>query len=177
MDKPIYYYAFEILYWCGIRVGELLALTPSDFNYEKKTLRIDESYQRLKGRDVITSPKTEKSKRVINVPDFLCEEICDYIKSLYKPAKDERIFASLSKSTLNKTIKTGADAAGVQKIRTHDLRHSHISLLIDMGFTPLAIGERVGHETQEITLAYAHLFPSRQIEMADRLNDIRKEDE
>lgn len=61
MDKPIYYYAFEILYWCGIRIGELLALTPNDFNYEKKTLRIDESYQRLKGRGVITSPKTEKA--------------------------------------------------------------------------------------------------------------------
>lgn len=176
MDRPIYYYAFEILYWCEIRVGELLALTPSDFDYRKKTLRIDESYQRLKGRDVITSPKTEKSKRVINVPDFLCEEIKEYIDSLYKPDDNDRIFSAISKSSLNKVIKIGAEKAGVRKIRVHDLRHSAISLLIDMGFTPLAIGERVGHETQEITLNYAHLFPNRQVEMADKLNEIRKED-
>lgn len=176
MDKPVYFYAFEILYWCGIRVGELLALTPSDFNYEKKTLRIDESYQRLKGRDVITSPKTEKSKRVISVPDFLCDEISDYLKSLYKPNDDDRIFCELSKSSLNKTLKIGAKTAGVKELHVHCLRHSHVSLLIDMGFSALAIGERMGHETQEITLTYAHLFPSRQVEMATKLDEIRKDD-
>lgn len=176
MDKPIYYYAFEILYWCGIREGELLALTPSDFNSEKKTLRIDESYQRLKGRDVITCPKTKKSNRVINVPDFVCEEICDYLKMLYGVSDNDRIFSVLSKSSLNKTLKNGAKKAGVKQIRVHDLRHSHVSLLIDMGFSALAIGERLGHETAEITLTYAHLFPSRQLEMAEKLNEIRKDD-
>ena len=62
-------YAFEILYWCGIREGELLALTPADFDFEKKTLRINKSYQRLQGKDVITTPKTKKSNRVIQMPD------------------------------------------------------------------------------------------------------------
>ena len=64
-DKPISYYAFEILYWTGIREGELLALIPGDFNFEKKTLRINKSYQRLEGKDVITDPKTPKSNRTI----------------------------------------------------------------------------------------------------------------
>ena len=50
MDKPLSYYAFELLYWCGVREGELLALSPSDFNFEKRTLRINKSYQRLEGR-------------------------------------------------------------------------------------------------------------------------------
>ncbi len=67
MDKPMLYYAFEILYWCGIREGELLALTPADFDFEKKTLRINKSYQRLQGKDVITTPKTKKSNRVIQM--------------------------------------------------------------------------------------------------------------
>ena len=58
MDKPQSYYAFEILYWCGIRMGELLALAPKDFDFEKCTLTINKSYQRLKGRDFITSKKT-----------------------------------------------------------------------------------------------------------------------
>ena len=86
------YYAFEILYWCGIREGELLALTPADFDFEKKTLRINKSYQRLQGKDVITTPKTKKSNRVIQMPDFLCDEIQDYFKQLYGLESDSRIF-------------------------------------------------------------------------------------
>lgn len=50
MDKPLSYYAFEMLYWCGIREGELLALTPADFDFEAETVRINKSYQRLKGK-------------------------------------------------------------------------------------------------------------------------------
>ena len=63
----------------------------------------------------------------------------------------------------------GAKAAGVKRIRIHDLRHSHISLLIDMGFSAVAIADRVGHESIEITYRYAHLFPSKQAEMAKEL--------
>ena len=70
MDKPISYYAFEVLYWCGIRVGELLALTPKDFEFEKQTLTINKSYQRLNGKDVITTPKTKKSNRMIKFQSF-----------------------------------------------------------------------------------------------------------
>lgn len=82
MDKPVSYYAFEMLYWCGIREGELLALTPADFDFERQTLTINKSYQRLKGRDVITSPKTSKSNRTIKMPKFLCEEMEEYLNSL-----------------------------------------------------------------------------------------------
>ena len=69
----------------------------------------------------------------------------------------------------------GSKAAGVKRIRIHDLRHSHISLLIDMGFTALAIADRVGHESIDITYRYAHLFPTRQIEMASKLNTLKSE--
>ena len=60
MDKPISYYAFQMLYWTGIREGELLALTPADFDFDRGTVKISKTYQRLKGKDVITSPKTKK---------------------------------------------------------------------------------------------------------------------
>ena len=56
MDKPLSYYAFEMLYWCGIREGELLALTPTDFDFHNQTVTINKSYQRLKGRDVQDNP-------------------------------------------------------------------------------------------------------------------------
>ena len=169
MDKPMLYYAFEILYWCGIREGELLALTPADFDFEKKTLRINKSYQRLQGKDVITTPKTKKSNRVIQMPDFLCDEIQDYFKQLYGLEPDSRIFP-LTKYTLKRGMAFGCKASGVKVIRIHDLRHSHVSLLINMGYSAVAIGNRVGHESVEITYRYAHLFPTVQKEMADKLN-------
>ena len=68
----------------------------------------------------------------------------------------------------------GAQAAGIKRIRIHDLRHSHISLLIDMGFSAVAIADRVGHESIEITYRYAHMFPTQQKEMANQLNNINK---
>ena len=169
MDKPISYYAFEMLYWCGIREGELLALTSADFNFKKGTVTINKSYQRLHGEDVITTPKTKKANRTIKMPDFLCDEMKDYIKSLYGVGKKDRIF-NITKSYLHHEMDRGAKAAGVKRIRIHDLRHSHISLLIDMGFSAVAIADRVGHESIEITYRYAHLFPSKQAEMADKLN-------
>ncbi len=173
MDKPLSYYAFEMLYWCGIREGELLALTPGDFDFEKQTVSISKSYQRIKGQDVITDPKTAKSNRVIQMPAFLCEEMEDYIRSLYAVEPTDRIFA-VTKSYLHREMDRGVKEAGVKRIRIHDLRHSHISLLIDMGFTALAIADRVGHESIDITYRYAHLFPTRQAEMADKLNMERK---
>ena len=174
MDKPISYYAFEMLYWCGIREGELLALTPADFNFERGTVSINKSYQRINKQDVITTPKTPKSIRVIQMPKFLCEEIQDYFKMFYSLDSDGRIFP-ISKNYLHREMARGSKATGVKRIRIHDLRHSHVSLLIDMGFTALAIADRVGHESIDITFRYAHLFPTRQIEMADKLDMMRSE--
>lgn len=90
-DKPYSYYAFQILYWCGLRLGELLALTPQDIDFQKKVIKVSKSYQRIKGKDFITDPKTPKSKRIISMPDFLCEELQDYINRLYGVLPTERI--------------------------------------------------------------------------------------
>ena len=170
MDKPLSFYAFEMLYWTGIREGELLALTAKDFDLESRVLTINKSYQRLKGEDVITSPKTQKSNRFIKMPEFLCEEMRDFIHMYYSSDKDARLFP-VTKHYLNHEMERGCRQTGVKQIRIHDLRHSHVSLLIDMGFSALAIAERVGHEAVDITYHYAHLFPTRQTEMADRLNE------
>lgn len=173
MDKPVSYYAFEVLYWCGIREGELLALTAPDFDFENETLTINKSYQRLRGQDIITSPKTPKSNRVIKMPHFLAEEIHDYFSHLYGLQPDSRVF-DVTKNYLHREMERGCKEAGVKKIRIHDLRHSHVSLLIDMGFSALAIADRVGHESIDITYRYAHLFPSKQNEMADKLDMERR---
>ena len=168
MESPMHYYAFEMLYWCGIREGELLALTPADFDFKRQTVRINKSYQRIDGKDVITEPKTQKSIRTIRLPKFLCDEMTDYLAMLYGVESYDRMFP-LSKSALYRAMREGCKKAGVPKIRIHDLRHSHVSLLINMGFSAVEIADRLGHESIEITYHYAHMFPSRQDEMADRL--------
>ena len=95
-DKPETRMAFLLLYWTGMRIGELLALTYNDINLEEKTIR-------------------------------------------------------------------GIARSGVKRIRLHDLRHSHASMLVDMGVIPLEIAERLGHEKVETTLnTYSHLYPSTQ---------------
>mgnify|MGYP000662744268 CR=1 FL=1 len=173
-DRSASYAVFMTLYFTGIREGELLALTPADFDFEKRTVSINKSYQRLNKQDVITTPKTPKSNRVIQMPQFLCDELQDYLKQLYGVEPDSRMFP-ISKSYLHREMDRGCKQTGVKRIRIHDLRHSHISLLIDMGFTALAIAERVGHESIDITYRYAHLFPTRQVEMADKLDSLKNE--
>ena len=174
MDKPLSFYALEMLYWCGIREGELLALTPADFDFTKHTVTINKTFQHTKGQDSITPPKTEKSNRTITMPRFLVEEIQEYLNMQYDIGLDDRMFP-ITKSYLYREMQRGCQETGVQRIRIHDLRHSHISLLIEMGYSAVAIADRVGHESINITYNYAHLFPSTQSDMADKLNQFRKD--
>lgn len=169
MDKPIGYYAFEMLYWTGIREGELLALTLNDIDFEKKTVTISKTYHHINGHDLITPPKTEKSNRVVSMPQNLVDEMKDYVKMIYSLKPTDRLFP-LQKTYLYKYMDYGIKASGVKKIRVHDLRHSHVSLLIDMGYSAVAIAERVGHESIEITYRYAHLFPSEKENIATDLD-------
>lgn len=176
MDKPISYYAFQILYWTGIRCGELLALTKADFDLENRKLKINKTYQVVKGKEMITSPKTEKSNRTIELPEFLCEEMQDYFDSLYKIGDNSRIF-EVTKSYLHHEMDRGSKAANIKRIRIHDLRHSSCALLINLGYSPVEIAERLGHESVTITDRYAHLYPSVQRDMANRLDEAFKEGE
>lgn len=169
-DKPMSYYAFQILYWTGVRKGELLALTREDFDFEKRTLRINKTYQVVDGEELITDPKTEKSNRTIDLPKFLCNEMQDYFDSLYRLDDKSRIFP-FGKDYLQHEMERGSRKSGVKRIRIHDLRHSCCALLIHLGYSPVQIAERLGHESSVITERYAHLYPSVQKEMANRLDD------
>lgn len=92
MDKRQSYMCFMILYWTGMRLGELLALTSADIDLDKHTISITQSYQRLEKKDVVTPPKTPKSKRLITIPEFLVADIKDYMDSLYEVQEDDRLF-------------------------------------------------------------------------------------
>ena len=170
MNKRLSYMAFMTLYWTEMRLGELLALNLKDVDLEKRTITITKSYQRLGKKDVITPPKTPKSKRVITIPEFLAADIKDYIDSLYELQENDRLFP-ITKYYLEHEMQRGIKESGVKRIRVHDLRHSHASMLIELGFSPLEIANRLGHEKVETTLnTYAHLYPNKQTKLAERLD-------
>ena len=117
-------------------------------------------------RGLTYSVTATNSSSVISTPST-CIEI------LYEPKPDDRLF-SLSKSYLYRKMEQGSKAMGLQRIRVHDLWHSHVSLLIHMGYSAVAIAERMGHESIDITFRYAHLFPTVQRQMAADLNALQE---
>lgn len=173
-DNPEYFIIFEILYYTGIREGELLALTLNDIDFKNKQIAINKTYYRITGKDLTNPPKTEKSNRVVDIPAFLVDEIKDYVGRLYKPLPDERLF-TMRAQNIRYILKSRTEKAGVKEIRTHDLRHSHASMLINMGANPLLIAERLGHESPTITMnIYSHLFPSHQTDIVKKIENLRK---
>ncbi len=165
-----YYIIFEILFWTGCRIGELLALTKADIDYENNQISISKTYYRTNREDVITEPKTKQSIRVIDIPNFLKEEIKEYFDQYYEFPNDERLFPIVQEAVQHK-MKRHIEKAGVKNIRVHDLRHSHTSYLINSGVEPLVIKERLGHKDIKITLnTYGHLYPNKQKSVANLLD-------
>lgn len=170
MDKRRSYVAFELLFWTGLRKGELLALTRADIDLEAKLLTVNKSYQRIKKKDVITPPKTPKSNRTISLPDFLARDLQEYFDSLYGLEPQDRIFP-VGEDHFNNEIKRGIRKSGVQEITVHNLRHSHAAMLADMKIIPLEVANRLGHENVETTLdIYEHLYPDSQMKLAEEIN-------
>lgn len=167
---PVYYYAFQVLFWCGLRRGELLALTPSDIDFENNTIRIDESYQRIKKKDVITKPKNDSSVRTFNIPEDLTQELKEYIDGFYAIDENTRIFP-IKYSTLYKKLKKAIEAANVKKVTLHGFRHSNISMLANMGYNSVDIAYRAGHSRIYMTNYYTHRYEGTDRKIADALNE------
>ena len=170
-DKPHSYYGFLVFFWTGIRLGELLALTVGDFDLDRHTMRISKSCQLIDGKRVVTPPKTEKSNRIVTLPENLVNELREYFSCLYG-LRDEDLAFPVTKSYFEREMKRGADLAGIEKIRIHDLRHSHASLLISkMNVPVVAVSRRLGHENVKVTLdTYSHLYPDQMDTIATQLN-------
>lgn len=168
--------AFNILFWSGIREGELLALTRNDFLFDgidNYKLNVNKNFEVVKGTQYILTPKTEASQRCISIPQFLYWEAIKYYDSLFEPDPEERLFY-FTKHFLLSEIKRVARATGLNPIRVHDLRHSHASLLIEMGFNILMVSQRLGHEKVETTWqTYAHLYPDKEKMLASQLNMVK----
>lgn len=172
VENPLYRPIFDVLYYTGMRVGELLALTFDDMDLDNGVIHITKTLKRINGVDIITTPKTIRSKRDILIPQFLIEGLKVYRKQIYEPDGKNRVFPVL-RATILYNLKQHAKRAGLEEIRIHDLRHSHVALLVELGFNPLLIAERLGHEDIKTTLnTYSHLYPNKQIELVGKLDEI-----
>ena len=171
VKKPQCKAAFTVLYYTGIRCGELLALTRADIDLESAAMSITKTYNRTGRRDVITSPKTSNSVRIVTLPPFLVDSMADYINRNYGMEADDRLFP-FTRRILEASMRNACAASDIKRIRIHDIRHSHVSLLIEMGFPPLLIAERIGDSVDMVNNIYGHLYPNRHREVAEKLQEI-----
>lgn len=175
-DRPMATVMFSLLFYSGMRSGELLALDADSFDFEQNLVRIDKTYAKIKGEDIISEPKTENSKRIVTLPQEIMDMVTHYISSLYGYESDQRLFP-ITKKMLNNEMKRGCNRSGVKKIRVHDLRHSHASLIInETDFPVLVLKERLGHKDIKTTLnTYSHLYENQHRDLANKLSDLMKQ--
>lgn len=105
------------------------------------------------------------------MPEAIMKEIEHYTHKIYGIMPSDRVF-TFTKSLIRGNMQRGAEKANIPFIRIHDIRHSHVSLLINMGFSPHLIAERIGGTVQMVNSTYGHLYPSKHNEVAERLNQI-----
>ena len=173
-DSPMYKVGFILLFYSGMRIGELLALSYTDFDFTNNIIKIRHSYAKVNGEDVISTPKTPGSKREIAMPPSVMIMVRNYFASCNTLDISCRLFP-VTRNYFDKRLKRGCNATGVRPIRVHDLRHSHASLLMNMGVPIKQISERLGHDNIETTLkTYAHLYKEKEKELADKLEKLAK---
>ena len=160
--------AYETLYYCGLRLGELRALTWKNVDFKKKILHIIQNVTNQKGESgkwEIVTPKTKSSYRTIPIPDILINHLLTYkeqFKGYYGFTEDWFVFGNvnpLHPDVLRNRRKKNAELAGVKIIRIHDFRHSCASFLISRGANVMVVAKYLGHSKIDETLnTYTHLF-------------------
>ena len=163
VDDEYYHTLFTTLFWSGLRISELKALTPNDIvNNELVISKRLESKAKIKG---ITTLKTASSNRRVLMPS----SIIDKIKEI-SAEKNALIFPT-SETQIRRVLDKYIILSGCSKIRIHDFRHSHASFLINSGCSIRLVSERLGHSSPSITMDYYwHLLPNEQEKVVNLIN-------
>lgn len=171
--------SFWLLFMTGMRIGEAAALHWSDIDFETGLLSITKTlYYKTMTDYKFVEPKTQASIRTIYIDADTLNELKAWKKVQQQVLPNCELVLSYngtptSKTTLPRALEKLAGLAGVHRIKIHALRHSHASLLINMGENPLLIKERLGHEKIQTTLGtYGHLYPNTNLEVANKLTGV-----
>lgn len=162
---------FDTLYYSGMRIGELLALTPRDIDFDCNTININKTFHLIKNEERITTPKTENSIRKVAMPKSIMDEIKEYMTHIYDLNDNYRLFFTPS-STITWYKNKVCQENNLRTIRIHDLRHSHVSLLVEMGCSIMLVADRIGDTVRTAQDIYAHLYPNKQDDIANRLDKL-----
>jgi integrase len=171
-DNEMIRLAITTLFFTGLRIGELRCLTWQDFC--DGSLIVNKTISVCETGEIINKPKTKSSERIVTLPSHVNDLILSWKEKQFEPKSDDRIFYFV-RNAIAKKIKKLADLGLVKKIRVHDLRHSHASLLIMMGVNILEVSQRLGHEKIQTTIdTYAHLYPNSQKKLAEEITKFIK---
>lgn len=176
---------FTVLFFTGLRLGEALALTWKDIEFSTSTIHVSKSMYVNKGEEHISSTKTKSGTRRIIINKKLIETLEEWkqeqterLREFSTDTEKLQIFQdspiTLTKNAIEKQYKKIlARDSSLKKIRIHDFRHSHASLLINQGEDYLIVKERLGHASITTTIdTYSHLYPSKQKDLADKLDNL-----
>lgn len=148
-----------ISFFCGTRIGETLALTRDDIDYEQCAITINKTFVKMNGSEYVQTPKTPSSIRTIAIPIFLKEKIEEYLIQI--PNSQTRLFSNVTSKAANEKLHVLAKKAGVKQIRFHDLRHSAVSYWLHLGIPIYDVSKRCGHTSPRVTYrVYSHMYPS-----------------
>lgn len=140
----------------GLRVGELLAITPEDIDIENKTLSVNKTKH---ASGIFTSPKTLSSIRTIEINDDTLKILMRYISA------SETVFDTNS-ATISYNLKK-------VDLSTHMFRHTHVALLVEAGVPIKVISERLGHANVDTTLSiYTHVTENMKLDLRKKLNNL-----
>jgi len=182
VDNNYYNLIFNFLYYTGLRIGELLALRWKNINLTNKTIKIEDNFTNKLGIGTykIIEPKTKNSIRVVDLDDSLAALLTDYKnmqKNIYN-FNDEWFMSGnirpTSCTSIARYLKKYIQISKVKHITLHGFRHSHVSLLIDLGCDVRDVAKRIGDTVEIVESTYYHMFPKKKAELVNKLNNFKK---
>lgn len=160
---------YELLFYTGMRIGELRALTLSDLDFDKNTIRIDKTLPR--STDEATTPKTLNSFRTISIPSEIMADLKEYTTHIYD-LTDNNLLFFVEYQSIARYKNDVCQQHNIRQIRIHDLRHSHVSLLINLDCSIMMIADRIGDTPATVQSTYAHLYPEKKDVVLEKLEKI-----
>ncbi len=177
---------FSVALALGLRQGEALGLRWDDIDYVAGTLRVRNQLQRIDGKLTLVPPKTKRSRRTLVMPSMIVDSLREHEKrqvaeKLLAGSKWQesglvfanRVGAPTQARRVIEQFHEALAAAGIRRVRYHDLRHSCATLLLVQGISPRVVMEVLGHSEIALTMnAYSHVVPELQREAAQRMQAI-----
>lgn len=184
IDDKLYYSLYTTLYYTGMRLGECLALKWNDFIDDYIDINKTIGKSKNNGEYIITTPKTMSSIRKIKLDDKtknILLELKEYYKKIPNFSNDWFIFGginAMAQTTIGRRKDEYCKKGNVKRIKIHDFRHSHATLLLSEGVPITVISKRLGHSDITMTLnTYSHLVPEdedKAINILNNLNNLNK---